>query len=249
MALTDHPVLLCTFCCIVVWFPCTKGCCSGISWYKFISTKQRDVAQMDVEENLVKLFWHLLVHVERCSGVAVLKVVSKLCQHWVCRSRKEHGFGNIWKRRRMIFKFLCQKCFLTILTSKYSGSRSILSKIADFLGHNKKKSEKRSLKLNLVTLNLTHEDPTTLSKINIDVVEAWELTTLVKPTPRIWIDSPNSPRWILSQKKPWYMTSFNQNVSHWKLTQSLKYHQDPQELCKQGNLPFHKVAAYIQRCP
>ena len=98
MALTDHPVLLCTFCCVVVWFPCTEGCCSWIFWDKLISTKQRDVTLMEVKEDLVELFWHLLVHVEGWSGVAVLKVVSKLCQHWVCRSRKEHRFGNIWKR-------------------------------------------------------------------------------------------------------------------------------------------------------
>ena len=197
MALTDHPVLLCTFCCVVVWFPCTEGCCSCISWYKFISTKQRDVAPMEVKENLVELFWHLLVHVEGCRGVAVLKVVSKLCQHRVCRSRKEHRFGNIWKKEW----FSCSG----FSVSKQYQHQSVVGQgwfyqtlqIFSLVGPNKKKSEKRSLKLNLVTLNLTHEDPTTLSKINIDVVEAWELPTLVKPTPRIRIDSPNCPCWIL----------------------------------------------------
>ena len=64
----------------------------------------------------------------------------------------------------------------------------------------------------VMVLVFTHEDPATLSKVNIDVVEAWELPTLVKPATRIRIDSPNSPRWVLSQEKPGESETSSLNV-------------------------------------
>ena len=45
---------------------------------------------MLLEEDLVKLLGDLLVHVEGWAGVAVVEVVSKLCQQRVCWGGEEH---------------------------------------------------------------------------------------------------------------------------------------------------------------
>ena len=95
-ALVIHGLLL-TLCCVVVRFICTERSCCWIFRNKDISSKQGDITAMDLEEEPIELFCHLLVHVEGCARVAVVKVASKLSEDRVCRSGQEHRLGDIWK--------------------------------------------------------------------------------------------------------------------------------------------------------
>ena len=88
-------------------------------------------------------------------------------------------------------------------------------------------------------LVFTNEYPTTLSKFNIDVIQAWKFSTLVKPTTRMRIDPPWFPCGILFRRNL-DMSTFFQNFFFRELTQSLKFLEDLQELWKQGSRPSHR---------